>query len=76
MARELVLDLHEGEYRARLYRWGPKRYQLYLQRDDATVFTYQSKELPLPFGVVKARAAALAYWEMWKIKEGVTDGNE
>lgn len=76
MARGPVLDLREGEYSARLYRWGPKRFQLYLQKDDATKHAWKIKEIPLPFGVVKARAAALAYWELWKIKEGVSDGNQ
>lgn len=68
-ARE-VLGLCEGEYSARLYRWGPKRFQLFLQKDDATKHAWKIKEIPLPFGAVKAHAAALAYWELWKIKEG------
>ena len=74
-ARE-VLDLCEGEYRARLYRWGPKRFQLYLQKDDATKHAWKIKEIPLPRRAVKAHAAALAYWELWKIKEGENDGNQ
>ena len=76
MARGPVLDLREGEYRARLHRKGKKLYRLHLQSMDATRFSWKVHDVYLPFGVVKARAAALAYWEMWKIKEGVSDGNQ
>ena len=76
MARGPVLDLHEGELWMTLYRHGKKRFQLFLQKDDATKHAWKIQEIPLPFGAVKAHAAALAYWELWKIKEGVSDGNQ
>ena len=70
MAGGPVLDLHEGEYRARLHRKGKKMYRLRVQKVDMTWHLWKTLDIELPFGVVKARAAALAYWEMWKIKEG------
>ena len=70
MARGPVLDLHEGELRMTLYRHGKKKYKLFLQQRDATFAAWRTKEIPLNLGLVKAKAAALAYWELWKIKEG------
>lgn len=58
----------DAELSAFLRRHGKKKYLLRLSYKDASYFTWKTQDIPLPFGAVKAIAAAKAYWEMAKIR--------
>lgn len=61
-----------GELSMRLTKRGKKKYLLRISQFDAAGFCWRTHDIPLCFGVVKAMEVARAYWELEKIKRGVS----
>lgn len=61
-----------GELSMRLVKHDKKKYLLCISQCDATGFTWRTQDIPLRFGVMKAMEVARAYWELEKIKRGLS----